>query len=178
MRKLGYKSEDKDHISALIIGFLFSGVLVYGAFFWWNDAFLTIIGIAILVLITMIIVSILCYKKYVIEMKRINNIKNNGIKVDGIIQGYKEKNEHHIARGSEDSYTTTIYKLFVMYNDPNTLKPSIIETPELNFTPYLKLGSTKCSVYIFNGEFYVTDFVSRKNGEKIELKRVDDMVIE
>ncbi len=80
------------------------------------------------------------------------NIMANGIKLQGRIVNYS------IGTHMRDR----IYSVTVSYIDPYTCKEKQISTPPLSFDPVTALGSDRCSVYVFNDSYYVTDFVPRR----------------
>lgn len=117
--------------------------------------FLTIFIIALIIYIFSLIrqnKSNQIYKEYY------NDIKKVGIKVIGHIDDY-----------SFDYYKNKIrYKLTISYINPNTNKNCIYITPILNFNPIKDLGNKICSVYIYEDQVYVTEFMKReKNQENI-----------
>ena len=90
-----------------------------------------------------------------------NNLitKQNGVRVNGFISDIKIK-----VKSYEDDIKLK-YRLIVDYTDPFSGKLINYKTPELNFDPFDDLGSRECSVYIYKGHVFVTDFVKKVNSE-------------
>lgn len=154
-KKLKYKNEISTSIKDLIFIILtLIGFYILTQIFEVGDKKTVLIilgGFAILSFIIFVITGI--------NAKRIrtknNSIKNNGIKVYGKILEYKGDN-------SDD---TTKYTLLVEYKDPYTQQLKSYETPHIGFS-INDLGSRECSVYVYNDDIYVTEFVLVEDGEK------------
>lgn len=99
------------------------------------------------------------------ERKRLKEIKEKGIKVEGNIIDYKtystRKSEFKNVIDEAYYYTVT-----VEYIDPHTKEKIKYETPGLSFDAHHCLGSKKCSVYVYENEVYVTDFIPVNKGEE------------
>lgn len=86
-----------------------------------------------------------------------------GTKVKGIIDSPIVRIDTY-----QESVKNKKYYLLIKYKDPNTKKEVEFTTPELNFNPYSQLASQECSVYVYEDNIYVTDFIGVKNkGEGI-----------
>lgn len=99
------------------------------------------------------------------ERKRLKEIKEKGTKAEGNIIDYKT----YSTRNSEfknvidEAY---YYTVIVEYVDPHTKEKTQYETPGLSFDAHHCLGSKKCSVYVYENEVYVTDFIPVNKGEE------------
>lgn len=172
MKKLQYEEENnKDgivvfgiNIGIFILSFVFIFCILYSVLFQ--------SGNAILCVVLSVIFSYFIAKRYSnkktlernIITEKYNNIKNNGEKYEGeIIKIIKNK---YLDTGAGDSGGGIIerYSVVIKYLDSNN-NIKEYETPELNFNPNKDLGSNKCSVYDCNGNIYVTDFISKKDGD-------------
>lgn len=103
-------------------------------------------------------------KKYK-ERKRLKEIKEKGIKVEGNIIDYKT----YSARNSEINNVidkSYYYTVIVEYVDPHTKEKKEYETPGLAFDAHHCLGSKKCSVYVYENKVYVSDFIPVNKGEE------------
>lgn len=103
-------------------------------------------------------------KKYK-ERKRLKEIKEKGIKVEGNIIDYKTYSTRNseINNVIDKSY---YYTVIVEYVDPHTKEKKEYETLGLAFDAHHCLGSKKCSVYVYENEVYVTDFIPVNKGEE------------
>lgn len=84
--------------------------------------------------------------------------KERGIKVRGFISdiGIKVK-----------SYKNDVkikYYLIVEYTEPSGCVKKY-KTPILDFDPFKCLGSKECSVYLYDGHVFVTDFIEKEGSE-------------
>lgn len=163
MKKLGYEIETK-HYTSIIIGIIFPILILLGGFIWWKNIFTVILCISIIVFIIIMLATLLQYNKDKKKMCVYTKVKQNGIKVNGKILNYKRYMEYVNVNDIIFHYT-----LLIEFTNPNSNETKKIETPYLNFVPPKALGSKNCSVYIYNEEVYVTDFVNIRDGEKIEL---------
>lgn len=166
MKKLGYEIETK-HYTSIIIGIIFPILILLGGLLWWNDILTVILCISIIVFIIIMVATLLQYNK---DKKRCNiytKIKQNGIRVNGKILNYKRYMEY--LNGNDIIFH---YTLLIEFINPNNNETKRIETPYLNFVPLKALGSKDCSVYIYNEDVYITDFVNIRDGEKIELDEI------
>lgn len=99
------------------------------------------------------------------ERKRLKEIKEKGTKAEGNIIDYKT----YSTRNSEfknvidEAY---YYTVTVEYIDPHTKEKTQYETPGLSFDAHHCLESKKCSVYVYENEVYVTDFIPVNKGEE------------
>lgn len=82
-------------------------------------------------------------------------IKRYGQRLDGYIYDL----EHNIDVGGRQIHIE--YFLIIKYFNPFTNQEMLYKTPRINFNPIEDLGSRNCSVYIYNNEIYVSDFVNR-----------------
>ncbi len=80
------------------------------------------------------------------KTKRYKEIKQKGTKTTGIIIGW--------SYGKIDS---DFHHVYVSYTDLHG-EQKVFKTPDLNFNPKYTLGSTDCTVYLYEDEVYVTDF--------------------
>ena len=79
----------------------------------------------------------------------------NGKYYDGEIVGFSEKRNTYIHNGSESIIHPKTYILYVKCRGETVI------TPPLRGNPERVLKSTKCRVYCYEGQKYVTDFDER-----------------
>lgn len=121
-------------------------------------------GVAVTAICLYIIIFPEAKKKFK-ERKRLKEIKEKGIKVEGNIIDYKT----YSTRNSEFKNVIDeahYYTVLVEYVDPHTKEKTQYETPGLSFDAHHCLGSKKCSVYVYENEVYVTDFIPVNKGEE------------
>ena len=96
-------------------------------------------------------------------------IKEKGIKVPGFIEKFDYKIFYQSYMGTENRKFRKIkyFQLHVSYIHPETNQKEEYITPPIDFSPLKDLGSRNCTVYIFNSDRYVTDFVKNENHQKI-----------
>lgn len=99
------------------------------------------------------LIDFIFYKKY-------EKIEKYGVRVDGFISNIGYKVDDHEKK-------TIKYYLVVDYNDPLSGKFCTYKTPCINFDPIKRLGSRKCSVYVYKRSVYVTDFVKNEGTEPV-----------
>lgn len=178
MKKLCYKDEEKNTIAYIILSCFF----VFCALFLIivdiikgtesKDLFFELSAIILFALFMYTILFIDDKKKDKIR-KELNNIKENGIKVEGTLikfNEYRTKTPNPDGRAEYRFHYTVI----VEYVNPYTNEKLQYETPELSFDAHHYLGSKKCSVYILNDKVYVTDFVKLNKGEESIWAREDE----
>ncbi|MBR6034157.1 MAG: hypothetical protein IKP28_05450 [Clostridia bacterium] len=113
--------------------------------------------------------SVPWYIKNKFLLERYKKIRENGERVEGtIIRTLKSTkiNKGYIHRSSpyQNTRFVTRYSVEIEYVDPNTLERKTFVTPDLSFDPS-GLENTECSVYVYNGMEYATDFAKKSNSK-------------
>lgn len=175
MKKLCYQVEEKNTIAYIV----FSCFCVFGSIISIivsmlagakdKDIFAGIPAI-ILFAIFVYIIFFIDDKSKEKDRKQLNDIKQNGTKIEGTIIKF---NEYRTRSYNGDGHHT-YYSVIVEYVKPHTNEKMQYETPVLSFDAFHRLGSKKCSVYILNDKIYVTDFVKVNKGEENIWAREDE----
>lgn len=166
MKKLCCKAEVVSVKNWIILSALFIGFMI--ASFYFADNIESLIISCILVLIFISVFTATNIQEMIRnkeETKNYQKIKTNGIKTDGKILKCLYNCDEFGAEISEVGIQK-IYRLLVEYKDPKTKKIKTFYTPPLNFDPKKELGSKKCTVYIYQEELYITDFIRKTNKEQ------------
>lgn len=178
MKKLCYEVEEKNTVVYIVFSCfcVFCSIIsiIVGMFTGAENKsmFASIVGIILFALFIYIILFINDKKKDKIR-KELNNIKNNGIKVEGTLIKFNRYTTRFRRVDSGNEYSTH-YTVTVEYINPYTNEKLQYETPELSFDAHHSLGSKKCSVYILDDKIYVTDFVKLNKGEENIWAQEDD----
>ncbi len=103
------------------------------------------------------------HNRHLLDMYK--NIRKKGEKTEGTIIRTIEKNQREISlEYLKKGRNFTCYRVEIEYMDPYTFKRKTFVTPDLSFNPK-KLESMECSVYVYNGMEYATDFVKNVNSK-------------
>lgn len=168
MKKLRYAVEIKNIYAYIFI--IFIVILVIGTIKTTIDTrdmnafYAGMLGVVVMTAVLYIIFFPEAKRKFK-ERKRLKEIKEKGIKVEGNIIDYKT----YSTRNSEFKNVidgSHYYTVIVEYVDPHTKEKTQYETPGLSFDAHHCLGSKKCSVYVYEKEVYVTDFIPVNKGEE------------
>lgn len=157
MRKFKYLNESF-HPKEIILMIIFSFVVLFFIF--------TEIGQEPIIILAAIIsyivfVVILCLTKNKIRQKNIA-IKRYGLAYPANIVNFKKE---VVWRNWKNGrvHTRINYHLYIKYTKNN--EEYFFLTPATNFRPD-ELGSKICTVYVYNGEIYATDFIERAPKQK------------
>jgi len=161
MKKLRYLDEDNDSVYRYLFYFMIIVLIV--ALIVNPKAFLeksikdiiaeilaSIIMLGLIGTVIFLIMYLVVRKK----LKRYKEIRQKGTKVTGKIIAWGTE------PGALDLPDTPI--VYVSYTDLSR-NQNVFKTPSLNFNPKRTLGSLDCSVYLFENDVYVTDFVKATN---------------
>lgn len=158
MKKLRYTEEDSAFIFRYFIYFGIATLIVLIVTAPISLANTTVVkmiaGILGVAFILTILASIVFAIMYLVNRKankKYKEIKQNGTKVEGEIIGWG----CDVSGGLEVSIT---YWLYISYLDLSG-NQRVFRTPSVNFNPKITLGSTKCSVYLYENNIYATDFI-------------------
>ena len=170
MKKLCYEVEEKNTIAYIaftcfcVLGSIIT--IIVGMFTSAENKgiFAGIAGIILFAIFIYIILFVNDKKKDKIR-KELNNIKENGIKVEGTLVKFNKYTTRFRRVDGRNEYHSR-YTVIVEYVNPYTNEKLQYETPELSFDAHHCLGSKKCSVYILDDKLYVTDFIKLNKGEE------------
>ncbi|MBR3281043.1 MAG: hypothetical protein IKI57_04290 [Clostridia bacterium] len=101
------------------------------------------------------------------KIKKYKEIRKKGTKVTGKIIAWG------VDPGSIDLPDT--YCVYVSYTDLAGNQKEF-KTPTLNFNPKRRLGSMDCSVYLFEDDVYVTDFIKATNDSMRVFKDTEPII--
>ncbi len=171
IKQLRYECEDSAKVFRIAL-YLFIGLLIvtiiagiyYQGTFFNSNIFTNAIS---MIVIGIIIYPILFLPFYLLilagnkkNLQRIKELKQNGIKVDGIIIGWD-----YTAGFVADNGTKIDYYLIVEFiNNQNTR--ICFKTLKVNFNPQKSLGSAHCTVYYDQSGAYATDFLKATNASE------------